>query len=153
LRLQSHISSESRHTFHVSRPLTISQRRERSRLVIHLLFVRIVFLARGYSFEIRLPRFARDRGVSRRVPSSFRQPFELIHSLCLRKCSGRLSLEKIVGSTTKMQHVRNREAQPYSPSRMTLAGKASSRIHTQSTSERSVMAYQECFEETLHFSI
>lgn len=95
--------------------------------MVEFLFIRIVLLARGHSLEIRLPRFARDRRVSGRVSSSLSQPLELVHSMiCLRRYVGMLSLEKIVGSTVKMQYVRTREAQPHSPSLMTLAGKASS---------------------------
>jgi hypothetical protein len=58
------------------------------------------------------------------MPSSFPKPFELVHGMiCLFKYAGILSLEKIVGSTVKMQYVRTRKAQPHSPSPMTLAGK------------------------------
>jgi hypothetical protein len=81
--------------------------------MVHLLLVRVVLLAACYSFEIRLPRFARDRHIARRVPSSFRNALELVHGICLLQYAGLPNLERIVGSTVKIQqHVRIREAQP-----------------------------------------
>lgn len=141
MRLRSPVSSKVQ--LHISNTLTISQRCKRSRLVIQLLFIRIVLLARGHSFEIRLPRLARDRRVSGWMPSSFPQPFELVHGMiCLFKYAGILSLEKIVGSTVKMQYVRTRKAQPHSPSPMTLAGKGifqSTRINQRLTCPCSIL--------------
>jgi hypothetical protein len=81
--------------------------------MVHLLFVGIVLLAACYSFEIRLPRFARDRYIARRVPSSFRKALELVHGICVLQYAGLQNL-KIVSNTMKIQqHVRIREAQPH----------------------------------------
>jgi hypothetical protein len=124
MRLWSPVSSKSRYTFHThSRSLS-----DASGLDSWLSFSSL-----GSCFlPVAIP-LRSDFHVLREIDGSpggchppFDKPLSLSIVYALRRYAGMLSLEKIVGSTVKMQYVRTREAQPHSPSPMTLAGKASS---------------------------